>query len=95
MVFVVASSPIDHQGPPAHGWSTRRGALKLSSRSVTVRRSLVIAVIVGTILSIINQIHLVLDGSADLLTRLRISANYLVPYLVSTAGAVWAMKTPQ
>ena len=53
-----------------------------------VRRSLVIAAIVGTILNIINQGDALLSGTP--LVAWKIVLTYIVPYLVSTYGAVTA-----
>ncbi|HKS88612.1 MAG TPA: nitrate/nitrite transporter NrtS [Stellaceae bacterium] len=50
------------------------------------KRSLVIALIVGTILNAINQGDRLLLGMAPDITKLLLT--YLVPYCVSTYGAV-------
>ena len=50
------------------------------------RRSLVVALVVGTILNLINQGDAMLVGRP--LDLLKLSLTYLVPYLVSTYGAV-------
>jgi hypothetical protein len=53
-----------------------------------VRRALMTALIVGTILTIINQGHLLLAGDISPPLLLRIALTYLVPYCVSTSGAI-------
>ncbi len=53
-----------------------------------VRRSLVLAVIVGTILNIINQGDALLAGTH--LVAWKIALTYCVPYCVATYGAVTA-----
>jgi hypothetical protein len=50
------------------------------------RRSCIVALIVGTILNLINQGDAVFTGAAIDLTKLLLT--YLVPYCVSTYGAV-------
>jgi hypothetical protein len=50
------------------------------------RRSLVVALIVGTILNLINQGDAMIAGLP--LNLAKLSLTYLVPYLVSTYGAV-------
>ena len=50
------------------------------------RRSLVVALIVGTVLNLINQGDAMLSGVPIDLTKLLLT--YLVPYFVSTDGAV-------
>ena len=53
-----------------------------------VRRALVTALIVGTILTIINQGNHLLAGEISWPLLLRIGLTYLVPYCVSTSGAI-------
>jgi hypothetical protein len=53
-----------------------------------VRRSLVVAAIVGTILNIINQGDAIVTGAP--LVMWKIVLTYCVPYCVSTYGAVTA-----
>lgn len=57
-----------------------------------VRRALGTALIVGTILTAINQGHLLLAGEVSAPLLLRIGLTYLVPYCVSTSGAVGLAK---
>lgn len=52
----------------------------------TLRRTLKIALVVGTLLSLINQGDVILAGSVDALTWLRVVANYVIPWAVSTLG---------
>jgi hypothetical protein len=53
-----------------------------------VRRSFVLAVIVGTILNLINQGDALLGGTH--LVAWKIALTYCVPYCVATYGAVTA-----
>jgi hypothetical protein len=53
-----------------------------------VRRSFVIAAIVGTILNLINQGDALIQGMP--LVAWKLALTYLVPYCVSTYGAVTA-----
>jgi hypothetical protein len=50
------------------------------------RRSVLVALIVGTILNLINQGDALVSGAALDMTKLLLT--YLVPYCVSTYGAV-------
>jgi hypothetical protein len=50
------------------------------------KRSLIVALIVGTILNLINQGDALVTGAAVDMTKLLLT--YLVPYCVSTYGAV-------
>jgi hypothetical protein len=57
------------------------------------RRSLYVALIVGTILNLINQGDAILAGGA--INWAKIVLTYAVPYLVSTYGAVSYRLTRQ
>ena len=50
------------------------------------KRSLIVALIVGTILNLINQGDALFDGKA--LDWLKLLLTYIVPYCVATYGAV-------
>jgi hypothetical protein len=47
-----------------------------------------VALVVGTILALINQSHHFVNNTVDCGVILRIALTYLVPYLVSTHAAV-------
>ena len=51
-------------------------------------RSLVIAAIVGTLLTAINQGNIILQGDASAALAWKIPLTYSVPYCVATAGAL-------
>ena len=55
-----------------------------------VRSSLVVAVVVGSILNLINQGDALLGEEPVVLWKLGLT--YVVPYLVSTYGAVMALR---
>ena len=63
-----------------------RKVLRYATSDGVPRRSLVVALVVGTILNLINQGDAMLVGRP--LDLLKLSLTYLVPYLVSTYGAV-------
>ena len=52
----------------------------------TLRKTVRIALIVGTLLSLINQGHLIAAGDASAVTWIRVAANYLIPWVVSSIG---------
>lgn len=70
--------------PPA--CSTRRQALGLFARGVTVRVAGGVALVVGTILSVVNQGAVIFGGDASWLTWIRVGVNYLTPYVVASIG---------
>jgi len=51
-------------------------------------RTLRIALIVGTILFLINQLDVVLGGRATALVWIKIGVTYLVPFVVSNVGVL-------
>ncbi len=61
-------------------------ALRLCFLPTTLRRTVRIALVVGTLLSLINQSGVIFGGDATLVTWLRVGANYLVPFCVSSLG---------
>lgn len=61
-------------------------AIALSSESM--RRCLPTALIVGSILSAINQGSVILGGDATEATWLRVFVNYLTPFVVASIGFV-------
>lgn len=60
-------------------------------RRPVFRRCSLIAVLVGTLLTVINQFDALVTGHADLPTLGKIVANYLIPFAVSNLGAMSAM----
>jgi hypothetical protein len=58
-----------------------------------LRRTTRIALVVGTILTLINQADVLFNGEATLLTAVKIPLNYLVPFIVSNLGVISATRT--
>ena len=54
----------------------------------TVQRSLLISLIVGTLLTAINQGNLIVQGDLSANLAWQVPLTYLVPYCVATIGAV-------
>ncbi len=67
-----------------------RTILDLATAGGTLRRSLLTALVVGTILTAINQGDAIVAGEAP--AWLKIGLNYLVPFCVATYGAVSAKQ---
>lgn len=57
----------------------------------TVRAAFIVALIVGTILNLINQGDALLNGDEIIFWKLILT--YMVPYCVSTYGAVMALRS--
>ena len=80
----------------APGYRMRGGALRCFRCAVrypaVLRRSLITALIVGTILTAINQGNRFLDGDITAAVLLRMGLTYCVPFIVSTSGALGAAR---
>jgi hypothetical protein len=91
---------IEHSLVAAHeleGYAVRRNserivamspseALRICFRREHLRRTLRIALVVGTILTLINQLDVILKGDAVTLTWIKAGLNYCVPFIVSNLG---------
>jgi hypothetical protein len=75
---------------PSRGWSGEhwrvRDALGICLQPEHLRRTLTIAVVVGTILTAINQADVIARGDATSTTLVKAALNYLVPFIVSNLG---------
>ena len=60
-----------------------------------LRRSIVIALVVGTILTAINQGNVLLDGNFPSSLYWKIPLTYCVPFCVATAGALLNARSTQ
>jgi hypothetical protein len=87
--LAAVSTPVT---PSAPSWSTPREALGVVFLRSTLRKTTRIALVVGTILSLINQLGVILAGRANYATWIRVGANYLVPFCVSSTGFLTATK---
>jgi hypothetical protein len=67
-------------------WRTWREAAQIVFRPYNLRRTVTIAVVVGTVLFAINQLDVVLRGDADTVTWVKVAVTYFVPFCVSSAG---------
>jgi len=68
----------------------RPGIVELAISDGALKRSLLTAFVVGTLLSAINQGDVILAGASPSL--LKIALNFFVPYCVATYGAVSAKR---
>jgi len=64
--------------------------MQLATRPKVVRSSVVVAIVVGTILNLINQGDALLGDQPLVIWKLVLT--YMVPYCVSTYGAVMALR---
>jgi hypothetical protein len=61
-------------------------ALRICARREHLRRTIRIALVVGTILTLINQLDVILRGDATSITWVKTGLNYCVPFVVSNLG---------
>ncbi|MBI3455253.1 MAG: hypothetical protein HY002_05645 [Candidatus Rokubacteria bacterium] len=59
-----------------------------AQRPAVFRRCTRIALIIGTLLSLVNQGDAILGGRLDAIIGLRIAANFLIPFVVANMGAM-------
>ncbi len=62
-------------------------------RPAHLRRTSRIALVVGTLLTLVNQGTLIVGGDATALTWLRCAANFLIPLVVSNLGLLGGRAT--
>ncbi len=67
--------------------------LAVASRRDVVRRALVVAAVVGTILITINHADALLRGDVSVKRIWQMGLTYLVPYCVSTYSSVSALRS--
>jgi hypothetical protein len=76
-------------------WTTFGEAIGLFCRGATLRTAAPVAVVVGTVLSLVNQLHVVVEGDATWVTWVRVAVNYAVPYIVASVGFLSACRMPR
>jgi hypothetical protein len=65
------------------GW---RLAVAYCSRREHLRRTLRIALVVGIVLTSINQLDVIVRGDATTITWIKCGLNFVVPFIVSNLG---------
>ena len=71
-----------------HAWSRIAvgEALAICMRREHLRRTLRIALVVGVVLTLINQVDVIIGGDATTLTWVKVGLNFCVPFVVSNLG---------
>jgi hypothetical protein len=73
-------------------WATWREALAVVRYGPHLRKTIRVALIVGTVIFSINQLDVVLRHKATLATYLKGALTYLVPFCVSNYGILVATR---
>ena len=66
--------------------TTIKEALRYCMRRDHLRRTGRIALVVGVVLTLINQADVIIGGDATVVTWAKTGANFLVPFIVSNLG---------
>ena len=73
-------------------WTTWRQAVTVVGYRPHLRKTVSIALVVGTVLFGINQLDVVLRGDATAVVWIKSAITYLVPFCVSNAGVLVASR---
>jgi hypothetical protein len=72
---------------------TLRDSLEIVFRREHLRKTLKIALIVGCVLTTINQLDVFVKGDATTLTFIKMGLNFCVPFVVSNLGLLAGKRT--
>jgi len=75
-------------------WRAPHEAVILLCSGRTFRPAAPVALLVGTVLSAVNEGSVIINGQVGTATAIRIGVNYIVPYLVASTGYLMACRTP-
>jgi len=78
-----SSATASERDADERGW---RAALAYCWRREHLRRTLRIALVVGVVLTSINQLDVILRGDATITTWVKSLMNFVVPFIVSNLG---------
>lgn len=73
-------------------WATWPEAFTLFFHGVTLQTCIPVAIVVGLILSTINQSDVIANGNATSLTWVKVGMNFVVPFCVSSYGFLNARR---
>ena len=66
------------------GW---RAALAYVLRRQHLRRTVLVALVVGIVLTTVNQLDVIVRGDATAITWIKSGTNFVIPFIVSKRGA--------
>lgn len=85
------------RGPERAGcppWTHRREAVRLFLSGTTARAAGPVALVVGTLLSAVNQGGVLLHGDLTVGVGVKIGVNYVTPFVVASLGFLAAGRQP-
>jgi hypothetical protein len=74
-------------------WTRPPEAIALVLRGRTARVAVPVAAVVGTVISLVNQGSVVIEGQETGVTWVRIAVNYLVPFIVASVAYLAACRS--
>ncbi len=77
---------------PLQPWAEPRQALRQLSRGATLRTCVPVAVVVGSLLSAVNEGDVLVSGMVTQRVVVKLVANLLIPFLTSSTGALLAVR---
>ena len=75
-------------------WSTHRELVRVVLAPRHLKRTVSVALIVGTVFVTMNQLGVILDGRATGVVWIKAALTYLTPLLVSNFGILSATRRP-
>ncbi len=87
--FLLARARVQSEPPT---WASWQQALAVITYPPHLRKTIAIALVVGTILFCINQLDVVVRGDATTAVWIKSAVTYLVPFCVSNAGVLVASR---
>ena len=73
-------------------WSTRRELVQVVLAPQHLKRTVVVALTVGTVFFAMNQLGVILDGRATAAVWIKAALTYLTPLIVSNFGILSATR---
>jgi hypothetical protein len=73
-------------------WSTARGLVSIVVAPQHLKRTMSVALIVGTAFFVMNQLGVILDGRGTALVWVKAALTYLTPLVVSNFGVLAATR---
>jgi hypothetical protein len=67
-------------------WSSPLEAVALIARGYTFKTASKVAIVVGTLLTLVNQATVIAAGHVGPVTWVRVGFNYAIPYTVASIG---------